>query len=716
MYSAITSSNEDGLSSKNFCYSDNNLFPNVNLKDFGEYTEVESDKSEISGKNIYSLNGNVKLGSKEYFLSSDEVTINKEKNNVIAKHNVQYQDQDISFTASDAEIKKINNEKILSATNSSFFYPESLIRGDTKFFSGNKNLKVFNDASYTKCPLNSNAWKISSDKITLNSVTNRGNASNTVLTFFDLPIFYSPTFEWVLRGRGSGFLAPSLSSYKESATNSDEIQAITPYYFNLAPDRDLILSLHSLSSRGEGIEADYRTLINNKSEDKAQFKVLYFDKDHISKESRWKLNTNINYQYDEHTSVLLKTNRVSDKNFFKEILNENTSAKSIFSNIKLAYSPPEYNLELYAEHEQLINNGTPSYVKSGELNFRDNFTLANKSNLDLGFSTTNFEHSDFSKIDGNRSHIDITLNNSSLKNLAYSVIPSLKLISTKYNLSDGSTPSRNLYSFQLDSTLNLERELNFSDNEIIQTFTPKISYKYTPKKDQSSIPLLDSEAKTNLDNILSPDNSFHGIDRISNANDITLSLNSEFFNARNGETYLNLNLNQKYFLDDQRLNSDGTFETSRKYSNIATIADANYDQLSLNNRLEFDPEIASIVRSSSSVSYILNSRQFISLNYFDEGEESISIYGAYPISRNLHLFGGINKSLTNSQTNRLTAGIAFDSCCWAARVTHFNDSGKDRTNSFELVFKGLSSTSPSIATKIQDRIPFYNANLDNLND
>ena len=77
MYSAITSSNEDGLSSKNFCYSDNNLFPNVNLKDFGEYTEVESDKSEISGKNIYSLNGNVKLGSKEYFLSSDEVTINK---------------------------------------------------------------------------------------------------------------------------------------------------------------------------------------------------------------------------------------------------------------------------------------------------------------------------------------------------------------------------------------------------------------------------------------------------------------------------------------------------------------------------------------------------------------------------------------------------------------------------------------------------------------
>ncbi len=56
-------------------------------------------------------------------------------------------------------------------------------------------------------------------------------------------------------------------------------------------------------------------------------------------------------------------------------------------------------------------------------------------------------------------------------------------------------------------------------------------------------------------------------------------------------------------------------------------------------------------------------------------------------------FGGINRSITDSITNKKTTGIAYESCCWALRVEYFKNhidgNNYDNVTNFELVLKGL---------------------------
>ena len=64
--------------------------------------------------------------------------------------------------------------------------------------------------------------------------------------------------------------------------------------------------------------------------------------------------------------------------------------------------------------------------------------------------------------------------------------------------------------------------------------------------------------------------------------------------------------------------------------------------------------------------------------------------------------------------NKETTGVAYESCCWATRLVHFKEksgNGHDFGTAFELVLKGLGSSSDSLEKHIEDNIPYYQANL-----
>ena len=90
---------------------------------------------------------------------------------------------------------------------------------------------------------------IDADQIELNLEKNRGVADNATVKFYGVPIFYTPKYSWVLSGRGSGFLTPDYSTYNETGRSEDSYSLRVPYYFNLAPDRDLLIALTYMSSR-----------------------------------------------------------------------------------------------------------------------------------------------------------------------------------------------------------------------------------------------------------------------------------------------------------------------------------------------------------------------------------------------------------------------------------------------------------------------------------
>ncbi|MEJ6558203.1 MAG: LPS assembly protein LptD [Candidatus Thioglobus sp.] len=702
------------------CEDNHLLFPKQILSN-DENLDVVADRSEITKGDTYLLSGNVSLNSSAYYLSADEIKIKKSDKTSTAKGHVQFQNDELMLIGDSAVVKKQADTTHTTLNQVQFHYPDTKINGQAQQVVNDGTMQVFDDASYSLCPLGNTDWQMKANQITLNSTTNRGVANDVVVEFLGVPVFYTPHHEWVLEGRGSGFLAPAFGSYSESAVNeSNSYQVRIPYYFNIAPDRDFLLTLNQLSSRGSVVEGKYRQLIaSNKYLDKGRFEVEghYLNEDDITNNKRWLLNSSIDLSINDKTELNLVTNRVSDKDYFKEITHSDTSATALHSHIDLTYADEaqDLNMAVFAETEQLINNGSAAYTRAPEVSISKSFKGTDNRQMDLSLVSAKFQHQT-STATGVRTHAQANFTRPITTN-AYSLTPKLNLFSTDYALDNAANENRSIYSVGLDSKLFLEREVNLFGTDLIQTLTPRLAYNFTPKKDQSSLPSFDSADKNDSYEGLFSGQKFTGIDRVSNANNFTLGLESDFIDEETGDTYLSLKAAQTRHLDDTDMNSSGVLVSRRKYSDIALSADFGLNDFTFNNSLQYDPETNKIDKRDSSVSYILNPRKFLTLAHHDNaGVKTAELYGAYPITQKVHVFAGLNRSITDSITNRETTGVAYESCCWALRLAHFKKhvSGNDYdyVTNFELVLKGLASSSPSLSRRLEDEVPNYLANLD----
>jgi LPS-assembly protein len=175
---------------------------------------------------------------------------------------------------------------------------------------------------------------------------------------------------------------------------------------------------------------------------------------------------------------------------------------------------------------------------------------------------------------------------------------------------------------------------------------------------------------------------------------------------------------QSYYTDDEVVSdtANTNYETRRSYSDIAASIDVAVNNFTFSAAVQFDPKQSSIVKKENSLSYILNPRKFVSITLSDEGSKKIAkFYGAYPVNKSIHIFGGLDRTTSTGITNTETTGIAYESCCWALRLAHFkevNGAGDyNYSTGIELVLSGLGSTATPLQSRIEAKIPDYHANL-----
>lgn len=704
------------------CEDSRLLFPKQTLST-DKNLDVVADHSEITKGDTYLLTGNVALNSSAYYLSADEIQIKKSSKTSTAKGQVKFQDDELMFVGKSAVIKKQDEITHTTLNQVQFHYPDTKMNGQASQVVNDGTQQVFDDVSYSLCPLGNTDWQMKADQITLNSDTNRGVADDVVVEFLGVPVFYAPHHEWVLEGRGSGFLAPGFGSYDESvAGEENNYQIRIPYYFNIAPDRDFLLTLNQLSSRGSVVEGKYRQLIaGNKYLDDGRFEIEghYLNEDDITSNKRWLLNSTVDLSLNDKTELSLVANRVSDQNYFKEITHGDTSDSALHSHIDLTYKDVGQDLSMafFAESEQLINSGGAEYTRAPELSFSKGFTGLDNRQMDLSLVSTKFKHKNTAEKTGIRTHAQANFSRPIVTN-AYSLTPKLNLSTTDYALDNAPNESRSIYSFGLDSKLFLEREVNLFGTDLIQTLTPRLAYNYTPSKANPSVNFDSADKNDSYEGLFSGQ-QYTGIDIINKANNFTLGLESDFIDEETGDTYLSLKSAQSFYGD--AISPNGA---DRKYSDIALSADFGLNDFTFNNVLQYDPETNKIDKRDSSVSYILNPRKFLTLaHHYDRTNsdpKSIELYGAYPLTQQVHVFAGINRSQNQATsawtTSKETTGIAYESCCWALRLAHFKkhmgSTGYDYVTNFELVLKGLATTSPSLYKRLEDEVPNYLANLD----
>jgi LPS-assembly protein len=150
-------------------------------------------------------------------------------------------------------------------------------------------------------------------------VFDRVIADKATFVFFDFPLFYLPKYSWISQGRGSGFLTPSFNIYKESGLESSDWLIRAPFYINIAPDKDLLITPAYLSSRGALYQGRYRQLIDpSKSQDEGlfEFEFKYLNNDYITNLNRWLIDTSVELDLTDKTHFSLRYNKVSDSEFF----------------------------------------------------------------------------------------------------------------------------------------------------------------------------------------------------------------------------------------------------------------------------------------------------------------------------------------------------------------------------------------------------------------
>ena len=747
----------------NRCPEYQTIFP---VEKFSENTgamDIEADESEIL-EDKYLLSGNVEINSEKLYLSANDVEVSSVDSSILATGDVKFQDELYLISSNNLSAARENDNLIATATNANYQDYSTGLRGAngyTEFIEKTPTSVLLTNSTYSLCPVNQNDWLIDADEIELNLEKNRGVADNATIKFYGVPILYTPKWSWVLEGRGSGFLTPDFDTYNEPSLKDRSYRIRVPYYFNIAPDRDLVAALTYMSSRGFLYEGKYRQLISPKISEEHEdsmysIEAKYLPEDKITGLKRWLVNFSEELDLSDKIHLSAQYHRASDAKYFEEIARTNTNVKTLKSSLKYFYEDKDNNLSLtvLTEDEQGVNGYSPGYMKAIEASVNKSFSLGQKkvdkfyntrqklnlsddeldlynlnntppiiTNLSLGLVTTKFVHDTSTKESGTRTHGDLQV--SRKLNIIYpKITPRASVAITHYSLKNNPNINRTILGSGLNVDFTVNNETNLFGYKVNHQISPLISYNYRAKKVQGNIPLFDSTDK--YDDIISfsdltSGERYTGLDRITNANDITLSLESTYRKVDaldDDKDLLSMKIAQTYYTDDEVVSDTAStnYETRKSYSDIAASIDISVNKFSLKSAFQFNPDTSSIVKKENTISYSPSSRKFISLSYTDDGsEETEKIYGAYPITNSVHVFGGRDKTISTGVTNAETSGIAYESCCWAFRLAHFKEDkssgGYNYSTGIELVLTGLGSTSTPLKGKIENKIPGYAAKL-----
>jgi LPS-assembly protein len=235
-------------------------------------TVITSNRGEFISKKTSKFFGNVKIQQGNQTLLADQATIihNEETGDAEMMHaegNVKVKQPDMRVDGTKATIYNKEDRKIIY--NSTYRMYTRHARGTSDSITVEKQTQMFlPNGSYTTCAPKNNAWHLKAKKVKLNKDTGRGEAWHSWLYVKNFKVFYWPYINFPIDDRRqTGFLMPGLHGSHVSA----------PFYWNLAPNYDAIITPHFIMKRGVKVDNNFRYLTHH-SKGNIKFNFLPNDK------------------------------------------------------------------------------------------------------------------------------------------------------------------------------------------------------------------------------------------------------------------------------------------------------------------------------------------------------------------------------------------------------------------------------------------------------
>ncbi len=713
---------------------------NIIVKDTQDNDEetiyIEADESfRDESKQITILRGNTRIVRGTEVLESQLTNVLQLKDKARLSGDVKYKNEGLEIEAPYAEYDtSISRTDFIAPL---YKYSSLDISGKARYAVRLKNKKMFlQNGTYTTCNLTNPDWNLISETTELDFETGVGKGQNVFITVKGIPVFYSPYMQFSLdEQRKTGFLVPDFSG---SWTKGPDV--FTPFYWNIANNMDMLIIPSYIQERGSKFESTFRYLNKNYA---GSIFVSYLDGDTKYKKSPRNTRDNsnrYNFYFAHQQSISndleldLLYDKFSDKDFFDDfgqgVSRSSTTYKT--RHAKLNYNKNDWDINAkflgYQTFDRNINQSSQPYNLLPEINIRkrwDEIFGDNKERLfayDLNTSLSQWNH--ISKVDGTRADIQFGLDKTFLAK-GLSITPRFKVQHTSYDLEKqslgfSSNPSKTIPIFTLDSKMTLSKQLN--NENIVHQIKPRIFYLYSGEENQDDIPIFDTGLNDFSYSQLFRDNSYSGLDRNNDTNQMTISLSSGFYNLEESRDLFTFSVGQILYFEDRNVSLDNNTIYNRNHSKI--VAELEYRptaRTKLTSTYRYDPKggNAKTEQNIHSFQYRGEGNNIFNASYryrkddIEQGDLSF----AWNITSGLNLLGRWNYDFTNQLNGENTgdietlAGLEYESCCWKARLIQ-NRFKTDATTwetqiKFQIMLKGFTDVGTPLGDILAKSIKGY---------
>lgn len=698
--------------------SDNKYFqPKAFSSDKINNTEISADFTHSNTDGLTSLDRNVIIEKHLLRIKADHVHFDQLQQELHISGNARIDTEALTLSADQGKIKINSSDEHHSSEavfkNIKFFIPNSKLKGKAKnTHSSNSNFKqqsIFTDAEITSCDLLKPDWAISSKNIQLDHSEEYGFADDVVLRFKNIPFAYLPYMEFPISNkRRTGFLFPEIGS-----SSSKGAELSTPWYWNIAPNQDAILTPHYMEKRGLGIDTNYRYL--TKSSD-GELTTFYLPSDSITKSERYQVDYQHHSRFLSNLLFDINLQDISDSNYFNDFSSSvnSTSQTHLDRSATLLFNVNNWNMRALVQDIKTIDNSTPKderpYERLPQLTINGDMKISNSPVLfSLDAELVEFTHDDEAAKTGTRLILQPGLR-LPISGDAWFINPAIKLSHTNYHINNtNAIADRNLVISSLDAGLFFER---FLSNGYQHTLEPRLYYLNVPFKNQSDTPRFDTSTPDFSISQLFRENRFIGGDRIGDTNQLTLALTSRVINPNTGRELMRASIGQIFYFEDRKVSLDveSTPDTSNQSDLIAELSGhwgnwkSNIDlQLNIKNNELSKENYFLHYKSDNDHIFNIGYRKRLTNNILDIKQIDTSF--VYAINHEYNSFVRWNYSTKNNKDIDSIAGISYNSCCWSIqllaqrRLQNTTNLNNAYNNSIlvQFIFKGLGSLSGNIA-------------------
>ena len=596
---------------------------------------------------------------------------------------------------------------------------------------------------YTTCPPGKMDWSLNAPDMYLDTSTNTGEGHDVTIDFLGVPIFWTPYINFPLNDeRKSGFLSGAFSF---DAVNGIEFEA--PYYFNLAPNYDDILYPRIISKRGIQV-GDAFQLLTPMSADYIYASILPHDMLATgpgSTPDRGQLLAVHRMDLTDSLQMRGLYNWVSDDNFFRDLNSDLSIVSSTYLQryLDLLYrGGPDFSAMAQAADYQVIDpninpadypyRSLPSITAS-----MGNYDSVTGPEFQMDTQLVRYQRANrlgtwrFSA----KPSVSLPVNGS-----YWFFVPTLAWRYNKYDLQEqqlpfptgqpvpdplplpytSSHPALSVPIFSIGTGLYFDRDAG----DYLQTLEPQLFYLRVPYRNQSGWPDFDSPPIQFNYFQLFNDNDFYGVDKQSDANQLSYALTTRFLDSSTGAEIVRGDIGQIRFFSPSKANPSGVTQTAL-FSDITADLSFNLnDQWTISHQQLWNPQIGH--RQTDLANLLLEYhpayRQVVNVGYqFQRGAggptsdiKQTDFSFSWPLAGNWSMVGRWNYDIPSHITLEDFVGVEYENCCWDFQILHrhvvIGQNVFDNVFFFQLSLKGLVTAGRHLDALVENGILGYSDN------